>query len=149
LLLDQSSFEDPDEELDDEFDEEFEEELDDEFEDEFDEELEDEFDDPPLPSSLDPPFPPLPSRRSRSDSRLRKLKSTRSTSLVLRSVTVGAGNAIPACAAMGKSAANMAVVMVLNAVMAVSPVRGHLAVPYKDNAAPPGLFPAFCPLTDP
>jgi hypothetical protein len=144
LLLDQSSFEDPDEELDDEFDEEFEE----EFEDEFDEELEDEFDDPPLPSSLDPPFRSSPSRRSRSASRLRKLKSTCSTSLMLRSVTVGAGNAIPACAAMGKSAAKMAVVMVLNAVMAVSPVRGHLAVSYKDNAAPPGLFPAARPLTD-
>ena len=136
MLLDQSSFEDPDEELDDEF------------EDESDEELEDEFDDPPLPSSLEPPFPPLRSRRSRSASRLRKLKSTCSISLVLRSVTVGAGNTIPACAAMGKSAANMEVVMVLNAVMAVSPVRGHLAVPYKDNAASPGLFPAVRPLTD-
>jgi hypothetical protein len=141
LLLDQSSFDEFDEELDDEFE--------DEFEDELDEELEDEFDDPPLPSSLDPPFPSLANRRSSSVSRLRKLKSTRSTSLVLRSVTVGAGKAIPACAAMGKSAAKMVVVTVLNAVMAVSPVRGHLAVSYKDNAAPLGLFPAARALTDP
>jgi hypothetical protein len=118
-----------DEEFDDEFDDELEEELEEEFDEEldeeFDEEFEDEFDEPELPrdrsSSPDLPLLPPRKRRSRSASKLRRLKSTRVASSARPSSDDGVGNTTPACAARGAKAATAAVVRVLIAFIVGSP----------------------------
>lgn len=128
LSLDEfdEEFEDEfDEEFDDEFEDEFDEEFDEELDEEFDEEFDDEFDEPELPrdrsSSSDRPLLPPRRRRSRSASKLRRLKSTRVSSCVRSPPVDGVGITIPACAARGAKAATAAVVSVLIAFIVGSP----------------------------